>query len=247
MVEIIGLTGLKRSGKDATAQCLVDEHGYARVAFADPVKRILADLDPYVCLPPEVHSVSQMYMEIGTLERRIVTAFRQHAVAAMPNSHVTMAIRRLDPLLAGAMRLSDALEDAGGDWDRLKEGSEDASQQVVTEIRRLQQMLGTEVARNMISQTIWVDTAMQLVKQLRQSGTPVVISDIRFDNEAQAVRVAGGVVVEIYRPSLEDRATDGHASEHGVASELIDHTIVNDGTLEDLHQEVDQLIETVPV
>ncbi|OAV62841.1 deoxynucleotide monophosphate kinase family protein [Enteractinococcus helveticum] len=245
MAQLIGLTGLKRSGKDATAYRLTSRHGYVRIAFAEPVKGILADLNPYVDPPSQSHRGPQMYEEIGVLEQRLVTTFRNRAVMPMPSSKVAMAIRCLDPLMAGDQRLKDVLNAVDGDWDRLKEGSEDTSEQVVAEIRRLQQMLGTEVARNMVSPTIWVDTAMQCTAALGRANVPVVISDVRFDNEAQAIRDAAGVVVEIHRPNLLHHTVDGHASERGVESQLIDHTIVNDGALEDLHREVDQLIDRV--
>lgn len=41
---IIGLTGLPRSGKDTVAAYLVCEHGYTRLAFADPLKEAAAIL-----------------------------------------------------------------------------------------------------------------------------------------------------------------------------------------------------------
>lgn len=36
---IVGLSGKKRSGKDAAAQHLVDRYGYTKLSFADPLKR----------------------------------------------------------------------------------------------------------------------------------------------------------------------------------------------------------------
>lgn len=45
---IVGLSGRKRCGKDSLASFLVSEHGFARVAFADPLKDVLLHLDPDV-------------------------------------------------------------------------------------------------------------------------------------------------------------------------------------------------------
>ncbi|HET9691813.1 MAG TPA: hypothetical protein VFP61_11725, partial [Acidimicrobiales bacterium] len=42
---IIALSGYARAGKDTVAEILAD-HGYRRAAFADPLKQVLADLDP---------------------------------------------------------------------------------------------------------------------------------------------------------------------------------------------------------
>jgi hypothetical protein len=40
---IIGLIGKKRSGKDTVAEYLVQEHGYKRYGFADPMKEMLKE------------------------------------------------------------------------------------------------------------------------------------------------------------------------------------------------------------
>lgn len=45
---IIGLTGRARSGKDTFAARLVDNHGYTRVALADPVREAALALDPLI-------------------------------------------------------------------------------------------------------------------------------------------------------------------------------------------------------
>lgn len=64
-----------------------------------------------------------------------------------------------------------------------------------------------------------------------------VITDARYPNEAQCVRALGGDVLEIIRPGLE---SDGHSSEQPLARELVTHTIVNDGTIEDLAGKVSE-------
>lgn len=45
---LIGVLGLKRSGKDTFASRLVDAHGFTRLAFADVMREALLALDPYV-------------------------------------------------------------------------------------------------------------------------------------------------------------------------------------------------------
>lgn len=245
MTQLVGLTGLKRSGKDTAAMNLINKHRFVRVAFADPVKQVLADLNPHVTRPSEDQRVSQLFAEIQDLEHRIGKAFSANTVAAIRTSHVTMAVRRLDPLLSGDHRMADVLARVDGNWDRLKEDSKDIASETAAEIRRLQQIIGTEIGRQMVSDTIWVDTAMDTVEKLRDRGKSVVISDCRFDNEAQAILDAGGTVVRIDRPSLAGQPVDGHASERGVADDLIDEVIVNDGDLHDLHASTDNVIAKV--
>lgn len=46
MGRLIGLTGFAGSGKDTAALILAQEHGFARVAFADPLRDMLYALNP---------------------------------------------------------------------------------------------------------------------------------------------------------------------------------------------------------
>ena len=43
---IIGLSGYAQSGKDTVAKYLVENHNFERVAFADPIKNLLWEINP---------------------------------------------------------------------------------------------------------------------------------------------------------------------------------------------------------
>lgn len=45
---LIGVSGRKRHGKDTFAARLVEDHGFARVAFADPMREMALALDPII-------------------------------------------------------------------------------------------------------------------------------------------------------------------------------------------------------
>ncbi len=63
-----------------------------------------------------------------------------------------------------------------------------------------------------------------------------VVTDCRFDEEAEAVLALGGKVIKMLRPdaaSLESQHP-GHTSESGVSDRLVTHTILNDSTIADL-------------
>lgn len=70
----------------------------------------------------------------------------------------------------------------------------------------------------------------------------IVISDVRFQNEANQVREFGGIVVRIERPAAASPASDSHASDMHAsdmhASEAddfpADFVVVNDGTPSEL-------------
>lgn len=48
VIKTIGLSGYARSGKDAVAKILVEEHGYVRVSWADKLREAVYALDPIV-------------------------------------------------------------------------------------------------------------------------------------------------------------------------------------------------------
>lgn len=102
--------------------------------------------------------------------------------------------------------------------------------------RYMMQTLGTEWGRDTILADFWIKRAMRQVNDLSWARMPSVISDVRFDNEAKAIREAGGFVIHLVRPDALVVAS--HASEAGVSRESTDYTIVNDGTLEDLGHKV---------
>lgn len=47
---LIGITGYLRTGKDSVAKLLVDEFGYTKLAFADPLREMALAIDPYISL-----------------------------------------------------------------------------------------------------------------------------------------------------------------------------------------------------
>lgn len=58
---IIGLSGYAQVGKDTVAQYLIDNYGYKRVAFADPLRKSLYNLNPTITDLPEVPEVHLAY------------------------------------------------------------------------------------------------------------------------------------------------------------------------------------------
>jgi len=87
--------------------------------------------------------------------------------------------------------------------------------------RKVMQLFGTEFARSMISDTIWIDKLVENIGLLRESGVEkIVVDDIRFDNEAIAIKKLGGHVIEVRRPDFFN-GSDDHISEKGVSHELI--------------------------
>lgn len=107
--------------------------------------------------------------------------------------------------------------------------------------RQMLQTLGTDWGRRSISDEMWVRITMERIKDDLSAGRSVVITDVRFANEAAAVKSAGGRVIQVKRPGWAGNLTNEarlHASEAGLPDYLIDAVIVNRGSLNDLRDAV---------
>lgn len=94
--------------------------------------------------------------------------------------------------------------------------------------RGAMQTLGTEWGRRLLADDLWIRAWKA---SLPSDG--VIADDLRFPNEAQAIRELGGTIICIVR-SMEDSArTPKHASENFQAI-TPDHIVVNDGDQFDL-------------
>lgn len=92
--------------------------------------------------------------------------------------------------------------------------------------RFVQQTLGTEWARDTVDPDLWVKIAKLKASAMIVEGKNVVIDDVRFTNEAQMIRAAGGRIIEVRRPGYDYSET--HRSEMGLRHDLIDATVMND-------------------
>ena len=88
--------------------------------------------------------------------------------------------------------------------------------------RVMLQTLGTEWGRASVDPDIWVKAAMREAEYfLGWPDSKVIFDDVRFANEAVAIRNAGGKVYRVSRTDFEV-STDDHISELGLPAELID-------------------------
>ena len=131
--------------------------------------------------------------------------------------------------------------------------------------RWILQNWGTEICRRGFHDDIWIAS---LENKLRNSTDNVVISDCRFPNEIKAIKAAGGIVVRVVRgPEPEwygaavshNRGPNGntnwalsgrrleqlgvHASETAWVGTKFNAVLDNNGTLDDLYQQIMRLVQ----
>lgn len=96
-----------------------------------------------------------------------------------------------------------------------------------------------EAARDWISPDVWLNAGITRAVNDLSAGTSVVISDVRYPNEADAIRsFKGGFVIGIDRP--------GHGPESDHAREVLfnaDEYLFNDGSVAHLWNQLDLLME----
>lgn len=121
------------------------------------------------------------------------------------------------------------------------------------------QLMGTEAGRNVFHQDIWVVSLLN-----RAKGKNVVVTDVRFKNEIDYIQQNGGIIVRVKRgeePEWYKLAEDAAAGFSSAIMEIKDkgihqsewdwigsdfnYTIENEGSLEDLGNQIDGLLQFI--
>jgi Deoxynucleotide monophosphate kinase len=98
------------------------------------------------------------------------------------------------------------------------------------------QRYGTESHRDTFGEDFWVDITLPAGGYY--PGRNIVITDVRFPNEAERVKSVGGSLVRIYRSMALTK--DTHPSEQFAFE--VDHIIYNNGTLDQLWPKVEDML-----
>lgn len=173
-VNLIGLAGAARSGKDTAGKILSELTGYPTYALASPIKQVCNEL-------------------FGWDDRH-----------------------------------------SNGD---LKE-KQDAFWGISP--RYAYQTLGTEWGRNLIRDDIWLVRALM---KYHEFGS-LIITDVRFQNEAHFIREQGGLIIHIQRDGVSPVLA--HSSEAGVDFDESDVLVSNNSTIEILEKNLDALVHLLP-
>ena len=104
-----------------------------------------------------------------------------------------------------------------------------------TEVREMLQRLGTEGGREILGENIWVASAFN---DVTMGDKNVVFTDVRFENEARAIKYVGGIIIRIVRNGVHP--VNGHSSETAYIGQ--DYIINNDGTPSDMYEQFRKII-----
>jgi hypothetical protein len=144
----------------------------------------------------------------------------------------------INPIVEEKRRLQDIVTELG--WDGAKQHPE---------VRRILQDTGL-AGRNLLGEDIWIWEALGEVvynegamgnpseeKELGKIEENIVITDVRFENEANFIRDFGGVVWQVVRDGVTP--VNEHISETDLIGFDFDKTITNNGNLENLEGQID--------
>ena len=160
-------------------------------------------------------------------------------------------------LLEGSTKSSREWREKRDDWWSERLGME-------INPRRVLQQWGTEVCRDNFHKDIWVAS---VENKLRQTNDNIVITDCRFVNEVNSIKNVGGITMRVNRgerPIWYSAAVDYnnepegseqklkamvelgnysvHASEYSSVGLLYDYYIDNNGSIDDLHKQVNSVV-----
>ena len=136
----------------------------------------------------------------------------------------------IDPLVSTAagihVRLSVLVRDVGWDYAKVN----------YPEVRRLLQAIGQ--TQREFEPDYWLNVARRKLNGAERWNLPVVVTDVRYQNEAEMLKARGFRLVRIVRPGT---GGDSHASENELNDYPVDVTIHNDRSLELFHHLISTL------
>lgn len=234
---LIGIAGRGKAGKNTVADMisrhLASRYAVVQLAFADPIKRFVKEMFDF--------TEEQVNGTLKDAPDPRYVRLRRGALGGMSvgfmRDRTTGKFVCRGSIFAGKETLFEALVDGN---DCVPNPLED---ECLTP-RHALQTLGTDWGRACYDR-IWIDYALRRAAIFRELNlTLVVITDVRFVNEARAIREKGGHVWHVSRPDggLSGEAA-GHASEAECDSEemlaLATWRIDNDGSLGALDYKVE--------
>lgn len=219
---IIALRGEKGSGKSTAAELLREcARGPVQViGFADPIKEFCG----------HVFGFSHEALYGPSEAREVPITFEENArLAAYARAkRITIQLEMWGRALA--RDLTPALIPF---WDWMSSISREGSYHDQITPRRVLQTFGTEFGRTHLGERFWIDLALSRHDRFEKLHPVKVgltlISDMRFDNEHEAVKAhrCGNLVLEIRNAEARTVRTAGtHASEQGCTIPA-DFTIFN--------------------
>ena len=111
--------------------------------------------------------------------------------------------------------------------------------------RKMAQLVGNESSRKIFGDDFW----MRHVEKYLQDELPadkqgIILADIRYQNEAKWVKMRKGILIFVTRKNKPTASNESHEAERGLDPKLADIIIENDGTLDELYEKVQKVLDS---
>ncbi|MDX3550993.1 hypothetical protein PV729_04270 [Streptomyces europaeiscabiei] len=170
-------------------------------------------------------------------------AGKDTAAAHLVRTHAYTRLGFADPLKEMALRVDPIIDTVGDDYgvteyrlsEIVREDGWESAKDNYPEVRRLLQQMGQTVRE--IDEDFWLGILLRKVAGAEKLNVPVVVTDVRYRNEAAALRLAGFKLIRLTRPQQHGKsaALAAHASETDLDTFAADLNIVNAGSIEALN------------
>lgn len=237
MFHLIGLAARARSGKDTVANYLLRHADISSYALADPVKMAcqalfgLTDAETWAdehkehIIPLWDCSPRQFFQLVGTewmrAQRPDHWIRRAEQILSSPAPTPTASMSALDMAMLAIYGMPPEQEHS--DYWQLD------AKQARAHLEQLCSSRFPDYQERRAQRPVW--PSYYSYPDSKQADC-IVIRDIRYENEADFIRSAGGQIWHIQRKDLQ--AVNPHSSEWGIAVQSGDAIIHNNGTLAEL-------------
>lgn len=145
-------------------------------------------------------------------------------------------IKIIDPILPfqdGHVRLSELLKIYT--FEELKRQETESHGK---ELRRLAQLIGTEIGRERIGEDFWIKQFEKFAEKSRHK--IIIVSDMRFVNESECVKSKNGLIWRVVNENIKNE--DKHKSETEMDNIIVNNLIYNNTTKESLYKKIDRIL-----
>lgn len=118
--------------------------------------------------------------------------------------------------------------------------------------RKAFEYVGTDLFRNQIhnilpdiGSDIWIKSLERKILNLSENNDNlnIVFTDVRFQNEIDFIKKHNGIIIKVERPDIISDST--HESETNCDNFQFDHKIINDSTLDELNNKINNIFNII--
>jgi hypothetical protein len=225
-MKVIAISGFKSSGKDSAANYLVQNHGFQRVAFADPLKDMVSQL----------FGIDRSWLDDPTKKELPLKKYPAPATDGFTQMISNFMVREFRTLSGFQVDVkytrvnNGTLQTFHNQWENLYHTP-----------RSLAILLGSSMRAG--ASNFWVGQAINNIRA--NENRFYVISDLRYKSEMEQLKEAFGDDLVTIRINRFDSSPSNDPSERDLDEVKHDHTLENKGTKEEFFSLFNGLISNL--